>query len=98
MSEVDMIINQTLERRIEQISAFKVDTRNDIHQLRKMMNERFSSLETRLESIEQRLVAAETRLEMVQETKQDYAFKAGWLILIVAIFYALIHGNIIVGG
>lgn len=87
---VDMVINQTINHFVEQISALKEDFRNEIQQLQKIMTERFSSLETRLGSIEQRLVA----VEAAHKAKQDYAFTAGWLILIVAIFYALIHGNI----
>jgi uncharacterized coiled-coil DUF342 family protein len=107
--KVDMAVSSAIDRVIEQISGLRTEMHslnsgvhkeihaltNNMHGLRNEMHQGFSSLD-------KRVVAIETKLGMVNETQKeirtkfiDYSFKAGWLVLGVAISYALMQFHIL---
>ncbi len=88
-AKVNTVVNDNISLVIAQISALK----DEVHDLRHEMNQRFSHVENRLTAVETKLGM---RIELQNELRNravEYGFKAGWLILatIVSMVLLIFH-------
>lgn len=93
-TKVDMAASKAIDRVVEQISALRGEMRNEFHEFREEVNNRFVEVNHRISGLSERVVAIETRLGMVTDVRKeirgrmiDYCFKGGWLLLASTVSY-----------
>ncbi len=90
--KIDMSVNKSITRVVEQIMSLKQEMhreitglRSEMHreisELKAGMNSRFSSLEKDMSAVKERLGMREQVRSELRSRFLDYGFKAGWLLL-----------------
>ena len=79
-TKVDMAATKAIDRVIDQIRLLKDELKGEIHELRVEVNTRLTAVETKLGMVSE-------RRGKLQDQLIDYAFKGGWILLVLAVSY-----------
>jgi hypothetical protein len=89
-AKVKTAVNDNLSIVISKIDALK----DEVHDLRHEMNQRFSHVESRLTAVETKLGMRNEIQSEIRNRMVEYGFKAGWLILATIATTVLLYFHI----